>query len=205
MDALAAAADAAAAAAVEEELLQQQENMRAQANLKCFFDDKGVGRIIENGDIKLVQLKTACSALHCCKFKDAPLSALLRCDLCGYSSHSSCQKSLSPTLPELVKNRVCNICIQALELPTSPDNSRCVNAYGNEKAMHYVSLELRKRGLDLLPKKSWAALKDQFDDGLFDVMDDDDDDEEEVDDMEDDGANEEEEEEGEFESKMLRY
>jgi hypothetical protein len=180
MDALADAADGAAAAAVEEELLLQQERMHERAALKSFFSDKGFARTNDGGEIKLLQSRTDCCALHCCKLKDVPLSSLLRCDLCGYCSHSSCQKNLSPPVPELVKNRVCNVCIEALGLPTSSDNIRCVSI--NEKAMKFVDLELRNCPLELLSKKATIALKAQFDDGFYDEI------EEEEDDDDDDNG-----------------
>jgi hypothetical protein len=203
MDALAAAADAAAMAAVEEELLEQQEQFGAEVPLtSTFFDDTGFGRINASEGITLVQLKSKCAANDCCRMVSVPLSNLIRCDACGYSSHRSCQRTLSPELPELRYNRVCNGCVVALGLLPEKlgDTSRSSAVSSHDSDLKaFVNLQLRDAQLQLVTRNKYNEFLQDFDDGAYDdVLDEDEEEDEQS------GKNQNE-EEMEDDGKLLRF
>jgi hypothetical protein len=211
MDALAAAADAAAAAAVEEEMMRQQKrNVDVDVDedawfdvTKTSFDERGFARISHNG-LRLVQVKQCCCAIDDCVMQGSPVSASIRCETCGFSSHHSCQKNLSPKIPWLKMNRICNGCVKAIGLlPTTIfPRSRSSTVDSNDAdLMLFLKLNFRELDLEFVSKKQFNKYHQDYQDGLYDTMEEEEIDEEEIDEEEKSDEETETEEEG----KILGY
>jgi hypothetical protein len=197
MDALAAAADAAARASMEEEEMEtEEEEIEMEEGqhflTKSFFGSMGFARIYneQTGALKLLQVKSSCAAQQCCTYSGIVLSNRNRCEACGYACHHSCTKELVPPLPSLVKNRICKGCVA---VTCDAGQTSLKKADSSSVALaRFLSLDLKSVPLELMSRKKYEEIHQQFEDGLLDAIEEDeeedDEDYEEEEDDDDEGT-----------------
>jgi hypothetical protein len=187
MDALADAAEAAAAASYEEASMEEEmkknedqsvsnENDEDASPIETSFHDAGFAITHHQNLAKLMQVRKCCSAMDLCSVPGVPLVDHIRCAVCGYSSHFSCQKTLEPPLEGLRYNRVCKYCIRSKGLASSSiTDTRCHSISSlDDDLTKAVAAGLHLLPLQFVSRKEFDKLHQDHQDGLNEKYDSDD-------------------------------